>query len=135
MKCQNCGQEIGEAAQCGFCGYMVQDMSVREMSRAEANSYQGMTIDEAGSQDEQEDMFYRKTSSGGPRIFVRGIQLGHSGSWLEKLMQNYWLSRLAIGLVVATVAVVLVFVALPIVLMVTAIGFVIWMMLRFLYRG
>ena len=135
MRCRNCGQEIGEAAQCGFCGVQSQEANVREMSESETHSYQGMTIDEAGSQGGQEDMFYRKTSSGGPRIFVRGIQLGHSGSWMEKLMQNYWLSRLAIGLVVAAVAMVLVFVALPIVLMVTAIGFVIWMMLRFLYRG
>ena len=137
MKCRNCGQEIGDALQCGFCGFAA-DAKVREMSQSEKYDYQGMTIDEAGNTGQEEQTGqnpFRRYTTGGPRVFVRGIQLGHSGTWMDKLMQNSWLSRLAIGLIVAAVATILVFVALPIVLAVTALGVVVWLMLRFLYRG
>lgn len=135
MRCRNCGQEIGEAAQCGYCGYAARDANVREMSQSEKYGYQGMTIDETGSAGEEEHETFYRSPGGGSRIFVRGIQLGHSGTWMEKLLQNYWLSRLAIGLVVAAIATFLFFVALPIMLTVAGVGIVVWLMLRFLHTG
>ncbi len=131
MKCQNCGQEIGDAHQCSYCGFGAQEANVREMSQSEKYGYEGTTIDETGQEGREDNTFYRQRP-GGARIFVRGIELGHSNTWVDKLFRNYWLSRIVIALIVAALVTVLVFVALPIVLMVAAVGIVVWMMLRFL---
>ncbi len=132
MKCRNCGQEIGEALQCSYCGFGTQETNVREMSQSEKYNYEGTTIDETGNEG-QEDTAFHRSQSGGPRVFFQGIELGHSNTWVDKLFQNYWLSRMVIALIVAAVVTILVFVALPIVLMVAAVGIVVWMMLRFLH--
>ncbi len=131
LKCRNCGQEIGEAVQCGFCGFNLQEPQVREMSRSENLGYQGVTIDENGSE-EGDGTFFNESESGRHRFYVKGIQLGHSVGWGEKLMQNYWLSRLVIGVVLAGIVTVLVFIALPIALMVAAAGILAWIVLHFL---
>ena len=134
MKCQNCGQEIGEALQCGFCGHGAQEPQVREMSRSERLGYRGETIDEDGSISGEEENIFGNPHGGRHRFYVKGIQLGHSSTWVDKLLQNYWLSRLAIGLVIAGIVTVLVFVALPIALMLAAVGIVAWVLMSFVRR-
>ena len=134
MLCQNCGKEIGDSDECAYCGFGTASANVREMSEAETFGYDGTTIDQNGggthepgiSRDE-----YRQRKD--PRIFFEGIQLGHSGNWLDKILQSYWLSRLFAGLVVAAIVTLLVFVALPIVLAITAIGMIVWLVIRFLH--
>ena len=42
MKCQRCGKELKNSARCSFCGF---EENVREMSNAEKNFYEGVTID------------------------------------------------------------------------------------------
>ena len=134
LKCQNCGQEMGEAFQCSFCGYGAQEPQVREMSSSERLSYQGETIDEDGSISGDDGNLFRNNRGGRHRFYVKGIQLGHSSTWADKLLNNYWLSRLAIGLVVAGVVTVLIFVALPIALMLATVGIVAWVLMSFVRR-
>ena len=47
MRCQRCGKELNNSARCSFCGFdNLEDDSVREMSNAEKNFYNGgVTID------------------------------------------------------------------------------------------
>ena len=46
MKCQRCGTELKNSMRCNFCGYdNVEENSVHEMSNAEKNFYNGVTID------------------------------------------------------------------------------------------
>lgn len=134
LKCQNCGQEIGEASNCGFCGYEVQEPQVREMSRCESMGYRGETIDENGNKTDEEESMFGDSNGMRHRFYVKGIQLGHSSTLADKLLQNYWLSRLVIGLVVAGIVTLLVFVALPIALLLAAVGILAWVLMHFIRK-
>ncbi len=132
MKCQRCGHEIGDSLSCSYCGYTGEEV-VREMSSAEQSGYQGVTLDEQGNTEEAGGQ-RQDPWTGGQRIYMRGIRLGHSPSWMEKLLQHYWLSRLLIGLVIAAIVTILVFVAMPIILLIAGIGIVVWILLSFFQR-
>ena len=137
MKCQQCGNEMGESLHCSSCGFEAQVPEVREMTRAEQADYDGVTVDEQGNAEQGQDSYgnaqgrsyhYR---AGNSRIYVRGIQLGHHGSWMERLLNHRWVSRILVGLVIAAVAAILFFVALPVILMIVGIGIVVWLVMGF----
>ena len=133
MKCRQCGNEMGDSLRCSSCGFEAQIPEVREMSRAEQDDYDGVTVDEQGN---AEQGHYGNTDgrtyrAGNSRIYVRGIQLGHRGSWMEQLLAHRWMSRILVGLVIAAVVAILVFVALPVILMIAAVGIIIWLVMGF----
>ncbi len=84
MKCAKCGQPLESDMPCPNCT----DDNVRVMSRAEKDSYDGITIEadenEARKQEEaaQEGRAYQY---GGQRVYVRHVNLGQIG-WKAKLL-------------------------------------------------
>ena len=124
MVCPNCGHDTGDSARCASCGFEAGEGGVREMSPMERAGYRGVTIDADGGR-EHEAPF--GSGAGRTRVFVEGIQMRHTGTWLDALMENRWLLRLVVGAIAAVAAVLLVFVALPVTLMV--VGAAIWLLL------
>lgn len=84
MKCAKCGQPLEADMPCPNCT----DDNVRVMSRAEKDSYDGITIEadenEARRREEakQEGRAYQY---GGQRVYVRHVNLGQIG-WKAKLL-------------------------------------------------
>ena len=129
MECPNCGRDIGETSRCAFCGFDAGEGSVREMSPMERAGYRGITIDAGGEPGRDAGGTFFEDDARRSRVFVEGIQLRHTGTWLDALLENRWLLRLLLGAVIVAVAGLLVFVALPIMLVVVAVGMAIWLLL------
>lgn len=83
MKCAKCGQPLETDMPCPNCT----DDNVRVMSRAEKDSYDGITIeaDENEARKQEEVNQGRAYQYGGQRVYVRHVNLGQI-SWKTKLL-------------------------------------------------
>lgn len=94
---------------------------VRVMSRQERNDYDGVTIEEGGSSDEEQP----KTGFG-----YQGVRI-HTLNWQDLLASrgNWWQRALMIAGAAAVLA-FLFFVALPVIFVLVGVGVAVWLVLR-----
>ena len=118
MKCTRCGKELGNSLRCTFCGYEnFEDSNVREMSNAEKNFYNGLTIDVNSNGDGGE----RKTNSE-YTTYTQGTFIFGNGNILFTVLEKFLnafssgniLARLIAGILTLALAAFIFFVALPI---------------------
>lgn len=133
MQCQRCGKEIGNSLLCNFCGYDNQESNVREMTNAEKNFYDGVTIDAGETENSNSSnsnyryktnsnpnynysrrVFYTSTSSS---VFSRLL-----GRLFTGLINNELLAKIAVILITVAITALMFFVALPILFLILAIG-------------
>lgn len=83
MKCAKCGQPLEADMPCPNCT----EDNVRVMSRAEKDSYDGITIeaDENEARKQEETNQGHAYQYGGQRVYVRHVNLGQI-SWKTKLL-------------------------------------------------
>lgn len=118
MKCRRCGKEINNSTRCSFCGYdNVEESNVREMSSAEKNFYNGVTIDVSSDgksyNDRREDDYtsYQSTyvNFGGSNILFNLLSKLIGG-----LFKGSLLAKIIAVIVFLAFAAFMFFVALPI---------------------
>ena len=141
MQCQRCGKELGKSSRCAFCGFENVEGNVREMSRAEKNFYNGVTID-AGGEGENFHSQNKNYNFGGQNFSTRTtyINFGNFGGgffsrlfekFLRGLMNNNLLAKIVAGLILIALAGILFFVALPIMFFMLALGVGIFLYAKF----
>ncbi|MCR5560041.1 MAG: hypothetical protein K6F62_06815 [Schwartzia sp.] len=122
MRCERCGSELNEEGRCPVCADS-EENKVRVLSQDEKMNYDGVTIEEAGSYDEnsgpQQDVRFERTS--GPRIHY--MSFGDNGS----LMRKIWLF-----LIIAGILAFIFFIALPVALVALVVGAAVWLFFSFL---
>ena len=110
MKCAKCGQPLESDMPCPNCA----DDNVRVMSRAEKDSYDGITIEadenEARRQEEAEKEGHAY-QYGGQRVYVRHVNLGQIG-WKAKLL----VALVGLGLSIFFLPLALAFISIAVVL-------------------
>lgn len=116
MKCAKCGHPLEEDTQCPYCA----EDNVRVMSRAEKDSYDGITIeaDENASRRQEEQQDARAYQYGGQRVYVRHVNLGQVG----------WTTKLIVGLAILGLGIFF----LPLALAIFSIGIVLWLLSKIL---
>ena len=110
MKCQRCGKDLGDATKCNFCGFENSEGNVREMSRAEKNFYNGVTIDLSDPENNFRSKNYNRTYTnfGGSNIgygFIEKI--------LRALLQGNLLAKILVAMIFIAVSALLFFIAVP----------------------
>ncbi len=132
MKCQRCGKELKNSMRCNFCGYdNVEENSVHEMSNAEKNFYNGVTIDvdsdEKNYKDNRNDSSY--TSYGQSTFNFSG---GMLSNLILKLINGIFsgsiIAKIIAGIIFLGFAAFMFFVALPIFFVLIAAG-VVWLII------
>ena len=131
MKCNFCGREVPRGtAECPYCHYRF-EQEATVLNPRERDEFEGVTIDEAGYEEQQgannqrtpeyrqgyeyREEEYRRTQTGGPKIYVKNFN-GCSGGLLGILLVIAVLIALFIFfmplfLIVAGVAVVYYFIS------------------------
>ena len=118
MKCRRCGKEINNSTRCSFCGYdNVEESNVREMSSAEKNFYNGVTIDvssDGKSYNDRKENDYTNYQStyvnlGGSNIFFNLLSKLIGG-----LFRGSLLAKIIAVVIFLAFAAFMFFVALPI---------------------
>ena len=116
MKCRRCGKELKNSTRCKFCGY---EENVREMSNAEKNFYDGVTIDVGLN----EKSYNRHTNSDYEPTFINVSPLT---TLLLRLINGIFggslLAKIIAGVLFIAFAAFMFFVALPIFFVVIAAG-------------
>ena len=142
MKCKRCGKELGSSTRCNFCGFEnLESDNVREMSRAEKNFYNGLTID-VNSNDENGG--HKNNSE--YTTYTQGTFTFGSGNIVFTLLAKFFnaflsgniFARLVTGIFMLAFAAFMFFVALPIFFVVIAaavIGLVIFPRIKNKFRG
>jgi len=143
MKCTRCGKELGSSTRCSFCGFEnLESDNVREMSNAEKNFYNGLTIDVnsdgTGGNDRKTNSEYT-TYTQGTFVFGNGnILFTLLAKFLNALFGGNIFARFVTGILMLAVAAFMFFVALPIFFVVIAaavIGLVIFPRIKNKFRG
>ena len=141
MKCKRCGKDLGTSTRCNFCGFEnLESDNVREMSHAEKNFYNGVTID-VNSNGESGD---RKNHSE-YTTYTQGAFTFGNGNILFVLLEKFFnaflsgniFARLVAGILMLAFAAFMFFVALPIFFVVIAaavIGLVIFPRIKNKFR-
>ena len=129
MKCQRCGKDLGGESKCIFCGFEnVVEGNVREMSRAEKNFYDGVTID-------TDENFNSHKNSKYDRAYIHlgnsGIFSNLFGKFIFGLMNNNLLAKIAAILILIAFSVLMFFIALPILFFVLALGIALYVYAKF----
>ena len=118
MKCRRCGKEINNSTRCSFCGYdNIEENNVREMSKAEKNFYNGVTIDVSSDgksySDRREDEYtsYQSTymNFGGSNILLSLLS-----KFIGGLFRGSLLAKIIAVVIFLAFAAFMFFVALPI---------------------
>ena len=136
MQCRRCGKELGNFSRCEFCGYDNVEGNVREMTNAEKNSYDGVTIETGETSDEQnfKNSYTRKTNSNSnysayKNFSRRTIYTSSQGIFsrlidkiLFGLMNNELVAKIAAILIAVALAALMFFVAIPILFLILATG-------------
>lgn len=130
MKCQRCGKELKNSTRCSFCGYEnFESDNVREMSNAERNFYDGLTIDADVDEKEYKN---RRTDSDYNSYWRTSTNFG-TASTIASLIGNFLMGGLANSSILVKILAVLIFlafaafmffVALPIFFVLIVAGFV-----------
>lgn len=130
MQCQRCGKELGNSAQCNFCGYDNKEGNVREMSSIEKNFYDGVTIDTGETEDKNSANSNSYGNRNNYRFSQRKIYISNDtgffsrllGKLLSGLLNNSLLSKIAVTLIALAFAALMFFVALPVLFVLLATG-------------
>ena len=126
MKCRRCGKELGNSVRCTFCGYEnFESDNVREMSNAEKNFYNGLTIDvnENGDGGERKTNSEYTTYTQGTFIFGGGnIFFELLSRFLHAFIGGNIFARLVAGILILAIAAFMFFVALPIFFVIIAVA-------------
>ena len=134
MQCRRCGKELKNSSRCSFCGFEnSEEGNVREMTQIEKKFYDGVTIEEDGTENNYSNSrrenfrtraTYIKIDSGGffSRLFEKFIQ---------SLMNNSLIAKIIAGLIFIAFAGILFFVALPIMFFMIALGVALFFYARF----
>ena len=138
MKCQRCGKDLGGENKCIFCGFEnVVEGNVREMSRAEKNFYDGVTIDTDENFNSQENVSGRKNFKSG-RAYINlgngGIFSNLFGKFIFGLMNNNLLAKIAAILIFIAFSALMFFIALPILFFVLALGIALFVYAKFMKK-
>ena len=124
MKCKRCGKELEKSTRCNFCGFEnFESENVREMSNAEKNFYNGVTIDvnSNGESGERKNNSEYTTYTQGTFVFGNGnILFTLFTKFLNALLNGNIVSRIVTGILLLAVAAFMFFVALPILFVVIA---------------
>lgn len=124
MRCERCGSEMNSEGKCPVCDASgASENKVRVLTPDEKINYDGVTIEEPGSYDEnsgpRQDIRFERTSSG-PRIHY--MRFG-SGS---PLMRKIWLF-----LIIAGILAFIFFIALPVAVVGLVIAAAVWLFFSF----
>lgn len=134
MQCRRCGKEIGNSAQCKFCGYENENGNVREMSSAEKNFYDGLTIDTGESEDYNSGQRANSNFKYSHRVFYTSANPGVLSRLLAKLftglVNNSLLAKIIVALIAVAFLALMFFVALPMLFLVLAVGFALFVVSR-----
>lgn len=122
MKCRRCGKELKNSARCSFCGY---EENVREMSSAEKNFYNGVTID----LDQNGKSNNRHSASDYDSYGATFVNFGGTNPLITLLLRlinglfgGSLLAKIIAGVLFIAFAAFMFFVALPIFFVVIAVG-------------
>lgn len=134
MKCHRCGKELEGGAKCIFCGYENSEGNVREMTSAEKNFYNGVTI-ESGENFKNENFNQSGRKFRADRIHINlgngGIFSSLLGKFIGGLMNNSLLAKIAAILIGIAFAALMFFIALPILFFVLALGIALFIYAKF----
>ncbi len=141
MHCQRCGKELEKnSSRCNFCGFenVSDDGNVREMSRAEKNFYNGVTID---ANSESNSGSQRNFNFGGETFSSRTTFINFSGGggffsrlfekFVRALANNNLLAKIIAGLIVISLAGIFFLVAVPAMFFMLAFGIALFVFARF----
>ena len=132
MKCQRCGKELNNSMRCNFCGFdNLEKDSVREMSNAEKNFYNGgvtIDVDSDGKNNKDSHSDYERTSYtqsnfinfGGTNIFFDLLLKFFNGLFSGNILAKI----IAMALFIVFLAFMF-FVALPIFFAALAVGVIV----------
>ena len=127
MKCQRCGKEMGNSNRCSFCGFEnFEEKNVREMSRAEKNFYNGVTIDVSDNEKSDEHKFNSEYTvhSQGTYTYGDNFFFNLLDKFIGALFRGNILAKVIAGLIFLAILAFLFFVALPIFFVMMAVVFV-----------
>lgn len=118
MKCRRCGKEIPNSMRCSFCGYdNVEENSVREMSSAEKNFYNGVTIDvssDGKSYSDRRENEYTNYQSTFSNLGISNILFNLLSKFIGGLFRGSLLAKILAVAIFLAFAAFMFFVALPI---------------------
>ena len=141
MKCKRCGKELGSSTRCNFCGFEnLESDNVREMSNAEKNFYNGLTIDvnSNGESGDRKNNSEYTTYTQGTFVFGNGnILFTLLTKFFKALFSGNIFARLVAGIFMLAVAAFMFFVALPIffvLIAATVIGLIIFPRIKNKFR-
>lgn len=123
MFCKRCGKNLENSSRCNFCGFEnSEENNVREMSNAEKNFYNGITID-IGDDNNSKKNFYNQNNFG---FFSKIFQ-----KFIRGLMNNNLLAKIIAGLIFVAFIGIFFFVALPMMFFFLALGLAIFSFAKF----
>ncbi|MBQ9487386.1 MAG: hypothetical protein IJU91_06260 [Selenomonadaceae bacterium] len=118
MKCRRCGKEINNSTRCSFCGYdNFEESNVREMSSAEKNFYNGVTIDvssDGKSYNDRRENDYTSYQSTYVNFGGTNILFNLLSKLIGGLFKGSLLAKIIAGVIFLAFAAFMFFVALPI---------------------
>lgn len=136
MNCRRCNKELRGSMKCEFCGYENVEGNVREMTHTEKNFYNGITIDEDGTEYGEQRQSGRNFRHN--RIYVNmgdsGIFSRLLGKFLTALISGNTLAKIALSLIFIAFATLMFFIALPVVFFLIALGIAFWIYAKFVGR-
>ena len=134
MQCQRCGKDLGDSSRCSFCGFENAEIgNVREMTRAEKNFYNGVTIDADGTEynsSSQKNSNFKNHSTyvnfGGNGFFSRLFE-----KFIRGLMNDSLLAKVIAGLIFVGLAGIFFVIAVPMMFFMLALGVAIFLYAKF----
>ena len=135
MICKRCGKVLENSSRCSFCGFENSEVeNVREMTRAEKNFYNGVTIDVGESENNSD---YQKNFN--HKAYTNFVNLGNTGffsrlfeKFIRNLMNNNLLAKIIAGLIFVAFIGIFFFVALPMMFFFLALGIAIFSFAKFM---
>lgn len=136
MKCQRCGKEVRNSTRCSFCGYdNLEQNGVREMSKAEKNFYNGLTIDvspDGKSYNDRREEEYTSYQSSFVNFGGFNILSNLLIKFINGLFRGSLIAKILAVIIFLAFAAFMFFVALPIFLGVLAVAVVIFIVVPFI---
>lgn len=136
MNCRRCGKELRGLTKCEFCGYENVEGNVREMTHTEKNFYNGITIDEDGTNYEEQ-----RQSGKNFRYNRSYVSMGETGifsrlaaKFISALISGNTLAKIALSLIFLAFAALMFFIAVPVVFFLIAVGAAFWLYAKFIKK-
>ena len=132
MKCQRCGKELKNSTRCNFCGYEnFESDNVREMSNAERNFYDGLTIDadvdekeyKSRRTDSDYNSYWQRTSTNFGTFGTAGTIFNLVANLFNGIFNGSIFAKIIAALIFLAFAAFMFFVALPLFFVIIAASF------------